>query len=219
MVEVSTSVLNVEEDKFAKTAYDLEVAKTDYFHIDVMDGKFVKQNTTSKMKEYMQIIKQISNIPVEVHLMVDDVQKYIEKYLDFNPNIIIFQIESLEHDKIKEKIDFIKQNNCKAGIAIKPNTKVELIEEFLPFLHQVLVMTVEPGKGGQTLIPNTIEKVEQLVKIRDQKNLDFSIGVDGGINIDTAELAKQAGVDVLVAGTAIVKQEDLKKAIHELKEP
>ena len=163
MVEVSTSVLNVAKENATKTFYNLETAHTDYFHIDVMDGKFVPNNTYELMKEYATTIKQISNIPLDVHFMTYFVKDNIEQYIGLEPNIITFHIEAVESkEEVLEIIRYIKDNKCRVGIAIKPNTPIEEIYEFLPYIHMILVMTVEPGFGGQGLIPETIEKVKKL---------------------------------------------------------
>ena len=160
MVEVSTSLLNVKKEDVLGCVYNLEVAKTDYFHIDIMDGKFVEQDTTEMMHEYCSNIKQISNLPLDVHLMVKDVKSYIDSFIPYEPNIVTFHIEACkDKEEVLELIKYIKENNIKVGISIKPNTKVEEIYEYLPFVHLVLVMTVEPGYGGQKLIPEAIDKV------------------------------------------------------------
>ena len=128
MVEVSTSILNVEKGKEAETFMKLEKAKTDYFHIDVMDGKFVKKNTYDKMFSYSSYIKRISNLPQDVHLMVEDVKKAVDEFLAVEPNIITFHLEAFQSkEEIKDMIDYIKHNNCKVGIAIKPETKIDKI--------------------------------------------------------------------------------------------
>ena len=218
MVEISTSVLNVDKEESVLTFYNLEVAHTDYFHIDVMDGKFVTNDTRDIMKEYSEQIKQISTLPLDVHLMVEDVKKYVDMYLALEPNIITFHLEAIENkEKIMDMISYIKQNNCKVGISIKPNTKIEEIYEFLPYIHMVLVMTVEPGKGGQKLIPETIEKVRNLKKYLLVNNIDIDIEVDGGVNLENAKSLKMAGCDILVAGVAIVKSDNFKKTIEELR--
>ena len=163
MVEISTSVLTVPKDKIIKTIYNLEVAKTDYFHIDVMDGKFVENFTNEIMEEYCGYMKSISNIPLDVHLMVTDIKKYIDIYLNYEPNIITFHIEAVKNkDEAIELIKYIKSNNCKVGIAIKPNTNITKLYEILDYVHMVTIMTVEPGKGGQTLISKTVEKIKEL---------------------------------------------------------
>lgn len=218
MVEISTSILTVEKEKATKTFYDLEVAGTDYYHIDIMDGKFVEKNTEELMYEYSNIIKQISNLPLDVHLMVEDIKPHIEKYIPLEPSIITFHYEACKNKEgVLELINYIKQNNIKPAISIKPNTSIDKIKEFLPLLHMILVMTVEPGKGGQKLIPETLEKVRKLKKYIEENNLDTYIEVDGGINKSTINNAKEAGIDIAVAGSAIISAENFKSAIEELK--
>lgn len=218
MVEVSTSILNVNKEESVLTFYNLEVAHTDYFHIDVMDGKFVENDTRDLMMEYAENIKHISTLPLDVHLMVKDVKSYIDSYLALEPNIITFHIEAISDKKeIMDMISYIKSNNCKVGIAIKPDTKIENIYEFIPFVHMILVMTVEPGKGGQELIPKTIEKVRVLKNYLDKNDVEVDIEVDGGINVDNADILKEAGANVLVAGSAIIKAENYRDVIEKLK--
>lgn len=218
MVEVSTSILSVEKENATKTFYNLETAHTDYFHIDIMDGKFVNNNTYEKMKDYVTTIKQISNIPLDIHFMTYFVKDNIEQYLEFEPNIISFHLEATKSkEEAFEIIKYIKENNSRVGIAIKPETKVEEIYEFLPYIHMVLIMTVEPGLGGQSLIPETIQKVERLKAYIDQNNIEVDIEVDGGINEETAEIAKKAGANILVSGSYIIKSGDYKKVIENLK--
>ena len=224
MVEVSTSILSMKEKEESKTIMGLEIAKTDYFHIDVMDGKFVLKNTYEKMMEYSSYIKRISNLPLDVHLMVEDVRGAIDDFLSFEPNIITFHLEAIKNsDKEKEKeeilniIKYIKENNCKVGIAIKPDTKIEEVYEFLPYIHMCLIMTVEPGKGGQELIETTIGKIKTLKKYIDENDIEIDIEVDGGINLATANKVKEAGANILVSGTAILMAKDYKLIIDELK--
>ena len=219
MVEISTSVLNVEREKATQVFYNLETAHTDYFHIDVMDGKFVPNNTYELMKEYATTLKQISNIPLDIHFMTYFVKENIEQYIGLEPNIITFHIEAVESkEEAMEVIKYIKENNSRVGIAIKPNTPVEDIYEYLPYIHMVLVMTVEPGFGGQGLIPETIDKVKKVKEYIDENNLEIDIQVDGGINLKTAASVKEAGANVLVSGSAIVKSENYKETIESLKE-
>ena len=218
MIEVSTSILNVKEKDSVKTFYDLETAKTNFFHIDVMDGKFVDNNTAKRMLEYATNIKQISNVPLDVHLMVEDTKKYIDDYLALEPMYITVHKEAFKSkEKLEEIILYIKENRIKVGVAIKPETKVEEMYEILPYIHLVLVMTVEPGKGGQGLIPATISKIAELSNYRQENNLDFYIEADGGINENTINQVREAGTDIVVAGTAIVNAENYKIAIQTLK--
>ena len=219
MVEVSTSLLNVKKEDILGCIYNLEVAKTDYFHIDVLDGKFVEQDTTEMMHEYSSCIKNISNLPLDVHLMVKDIKSYIDSFIPYEPNIITFHIEACKDiEEVFEIIKYIKENNIKVGISINPNTKIEEIYEYLPFVHLVLIMTVEPGYGGQKLISETIDKVKQLKEYIDENNIDIDIEVDGGINLENKELVKKAGANIIVAGSSIIKSQDYKKVIDKIKE-
>lgn len=218
MVEISTSILNVNEQEAMKTFYDLEVARTDYYHIDVMDGKFVNNNTSTLMYSYASNIKQMSNIPIDVHLMVENVKEYIEKYIALNPHFITIHYEACKNAKqAKEILEFIKLNNIQCGLAIKPQTKIELIYELLPYVNLLLIMTVEPGKGGQTLLPETIKKIVKAKEYLYQNNLEAYIEADGGINANNERELKEAGVDIMVVGSAIIKSDDYKKTIKELK--
>lgn len=218
MVEVSTSILSIKEGEESKTFFGLEKAKTDYFHIDVMDGKFVEKDTYQKMLNNAFYIKRISNLPLDVHLMVEDVKATIDDFLAVEPNIITFHLEACKSkEEVYEIINYIKENNCKVGIAVKPNTKIEEVYEFLPYIHMCLVMTVEPGKGGQTFLTDMLNKIETLKKYVEEQSLELDIEVDGGINLRTAPEVKKAGANVLVAGTAIVMANDFKVIIDELK--
>lgn len=218
MVEISTSILNVDKENAMKTFYDLEVAKTDYYHIDVMDGKFVEKNTTELMYNYANSIKHISNIPLDVHLMVENVQEYIEQYLELKPHFITIHYEAFKDKKeIKKTLQYLKENDIQCGLSIKPKTKIEEIYEFLPQLSLFLMMTVEPGKGGQKLIPETIEKIKKLKEYIYQNNLETFIEADGGINTENAAILKDAGVDIMVVGSCIINSDDYKKTIKELK--
>ena len=218
MVEVSTSILSVKKGEESATFFELEAAKTDYFHIDVMDGKFVEKNTYEKMLESASYIKRISNLPLDIHLMVEDVKEAINDFIAVEPNIITFHYEACKNkQEVYDSIKYIKENNCKVGIAVKPNTKVEEIFEFLPYIHMCLIMTVEPGKGGQTLITDMVEKIEKLKEYVDNNNIEIDIEADGGINLKTAPIIKEAGANILVSGTAIVMAKDFKPIIEELK--
>lgn len=218
MVEVSTSLLSVKKEDIITTIYDLETAHTDYFHIDVMDGKFVENNTASLMLEYSEYIKQISNIPLDIHLMVKDVQSYITTYLGLNPNIITFHLEACkDKNEVMELIKYIKDNNCKVGIAIKPNTNLEEVYRFLPYIHMCLVMTVEPGKGGQKLISSTIEKIKELNTYVTENNIELDIEADGGINVDNIKEVTDAGVNITVVGSGILNSNNYSEYMKKLK--
>lgn len=218
MVEVSTSILSVKKGEESKTFFALEKSKTDYFHIDVMDGKFVEKDTYQKMYEYASYIKRISNIPLDIHLMVENVKESIDDFLSVEPNTITFHYEACkDKEEVYKYIDYLKQNNCKVGISVKPNTPIEEIYEFLPYIHTCLIMTVEPGKGGQTLLTDMVEKISKLKKYITENNIEIDIEADGGINLKTAPDVKKAGANILVAGTAILIANNYSVIIKELK--
>ena len=218
MVEVSTSILSVKKGEESKTFFSLEAAKTDYFHIDVMDGEFVERNTYQTMLEYASYIRRISNAPLDVHLMVNDIKKAVNDFSAVEPNIITFHLEACKDEQeVMETINYIKQNHCKIGISVKPDTKIEEVYKYLPYIHMCLVMTVEPGKGGQSYLSEMTEKVSTLKKYIDDNDLEIDIEVDGGINLRTAPEVKEAGANILVAGTAILNAVDYKVIIDELK--
>lgn len=218
MIEVSTSILTVEKGKEAETFFTLEKSKTDYFHIDVMDGKFVEKDTYQNMIEYSSYIKRISNLPMDVHLMVEDVETGIEVFSAVEPNIITFHLEACKsHEDVMNNIKLIKEKGARVGIAIKPETKLEDVYQYLPYIHMCLVMTVEPGKGGQTLITDMLAKISELKTYIEKNNIEIDIEVDGGINLKTVQRVKDAGANILVAGTAILMASDYKAIIDELK--
>lgn len=218
MVEVSASILDLKEEDSIKTLYNLETSNIDYFHVDVMDGKFVENNSADKMYKYSNYIKQISNLPIDVHLMVENVKKYVDEYLDFSPRIITFHIEVVKNkQEAMEIIKYIKECNCNVGISIKPGTKLEEIYELLPYIHLVLIMSVEPGKGGQTFIDESISKIKELKKYITDNDIDLFIEVDGGINVNNVTEIKDAGTDILVVGSALIKSDNYEKTVKELK--
>ena len=163
-------------------------------------------------------MRRISNIPIDVHLMVKDVETAINVFSAVDANLMTFHLEACkDEEEVFKFINMIKENHSRIGIAIKPNTDIEKVYKFLPYIHVVLIMTVEPGKGGQTLISDMINKVDTLKKYVDENNFETQIEVDGGINLATCEKVKKAGANLLVAGTAILMAKDYKDIIDELK--
>ena len=218
MIEVSASILNMEEGKESDTILNLEKARTDYIHIDVMDGKFVQKNTYQKMFENASYVKRLSNLPLDVHLMIQDVEKGIKDFSDIKPNMITFHLEACRNDEeVFKMINLIKENNSKVGIAIKPNTKIEQMYKYLQYIHCCLIMTVEPGLGGQTLLLDMVDKVKTLKEYIDKNNLEIDIEVDGGINLKTCDSVKKAGANILVSGVAILMAKNYKEIIDVLK--
>ncbi len=199
--------------------YKLEVAHTDYFHIDVMDGRFVENDTSETMRIYCEYLNQITNIPMDVHLMVTNVKEYIDSYSIFNPNIITFHYEACKDDtEVDKYIEQIKGRECKVGLAIKPNTEIDKILKFLPKINLLLIMSVEPGKGGQKFIESAIQKIKYAKAKIDELGLETEIEVDGGINLENSKEVKEAGATIAVSGTAIINSKDYSYTIKKLKE-
>ena len=217
-MEVSTSVLSIKEEESIQKFYDLEVAKTDYFHIDVMDGRFVTNDTSIIMRKYAEYLSQITLTPLDVHLMVKNIKEYVDSYSIFNPNIISFHYEACENkEKVEEYIKYIKDKEIKVGLAINPITEIKEIEEFLPKINMLLIMSVEPGKGGQTFIEEALEKVEKANKKIEELDLSTEIEVDGGINLENIEKIEEKGATIAVSGTGILSSKDYKYTIREMK--
>lgn len=218
MTEVSASILTVDKENAIRTFYNLETGRINYFHIDVMDGKFVERDTQELMKDYALTISHISNLGLDVHFMVKNVEKLIDEYAMLEPEIMTFHIEATKtEEKTKKAIEEIKQAGSKVGIAINPDTKIDEIKPYLGLVHMVLVMTVVPGKGGQKLIPETLEKVKELKKYIDENDIDIDIEVDGGINESTSIDAVEAGANILVAGNYLITAENIQDAVSKLK--
>ena len=198
MIEVSASILTVEKENAVRTFYNLETGKINYFHIDVMDGKFVERDTQELMKDYALTISHISNLGLDVHFMVENVEEFIDEYAMLEPEIMTFHIEATKTEE-------------------RTKNAIEEIKPYLELVHMVLVMTVVPGKGGQKLIPETLEKVKELKEYIDENGIDIDIEVDGGINAETAEKAVEAGANILVAGNYLITAENIGEAVAKLK--
>lgn len=176
----------------------IEEKKGGFVHIDVMDGSFVSQITFGH--PVIKCIRPLTKLPFDVHLMIDHPERQIETFKEVGADYITFHCENVEN--IQGVIDQIHNAGIKAGLAIKPNTPVSEIEKYLPKLDLLLVMTVEPGFGGQKIIPECVAKVSELVDIRKKENLNFLISVDGGVNENTIQSVIDAGSDVIVSGSA-----------------
>jgi len=207
-MKVSTSILSA--DNLKETIDNLNNTSTDYIHLDIMDGVFV-ENTTWTSDELRGVL--INNTkPLDVHLMVRDVKSYVDSFATLNPECITFHYEAI--DDIDEMINYIKSLGIKVGISIKPNTKIEEIYNYLPKIDLVLVMSVNPGMGGQEFILGTQMKVNGLKEYKLNNNLDYLISVDGGINGDTIKLIRSA--DIAVSGSFIIKN-NYEEAINTLR--
>ena len=211
-MKIAASFLEIKRNT-KKNVEKLDKTTIDYLHVDIMDGKFVPNKTWS-FRQIRHILKHISK-PKDVHLMVNDVRKYINKYKRIKPEIITFHYEATED--WFDMIRILKMDDIKAGMSIKPNTDVSKLEPYLQYLDVVLVMSVEPGKGGQEFIPSTMDKIKELDQIRKEKGYQYKIEVDGGINDTNYKLLESSNVDIAVMGSFITKRRAFQKNLDKLK--
>ena len=215
-IQVSPSILSADFSKLGEDIKRLEDSGADMIHVDVMDGHFVPNLTIGP--PVIKSLRKYTKLPFDVHLMIDPVHKYIKDYSDAGADIITFHPEATEN--ISETINLIKSLNKKVGISLNPNTEITAAKDYLDKIDLILIMSVYPGFGGQKFISEVIHKIKDLDQIRKEKKLNFSIEIDGGINFETSKIAIDAGVDILVSGTTIFKENngDLKKNIKTLKQ-
>lgn len=189
------------------------VSNAKWLHFDVMDGKFVDNKTYNHLM--VREIKAFSKQFFDVHLMIEEPEKYYQDYIAEGAELITFHFEATS--KPLELIKKIKKQDILAGISIKPDTPVEVLDDLLPYLDLILIMSVEPGRGGQDFITSSLDKIEYLNNKRNLLDYSYYIEVDGGINLETAKLVKDKGCDVIVVGSFIFNKEDRRKIIEELK--
>jgi len=215
-IQISPSILSADFSQLGNEIKRLEEGGADMIHVDVMDGHFVPNLTIGP--PVIKSLKKYTKLPFDVHLMIDPVHKYIKDYSDAGADIITFHPEATEN--ISETIDLIKSLNKKVGISLNPNTEITAAEKYLHKIELILIMSVYPGFGGQKFISDVIQKIKDLDQIRKERKLNFKIEIDGGINFETSKIAINAGVDILVSGTTIFKENngDLKKNIKTLKQ-
>ena len=214
-IKISPSILSADFSKLGVEISELEKAGADLIHVDVMDGHFVPNITIGP--KVIKDLKKHTSLPFDVHLMISPVHKYIKNFAEAGADIITVHPEST--DNLIETINEIKKFGKKAGVSLNPKTTIEKVLPVLSLIDLVLIMSVNPGFGGQKFIKETLEKVKLLRKEIDQKKLAVEIEIDGGINFDNAKIAKKAGVDILVSGTTIFKNNDgdIKKNIETLR--
>ena len=214
-IQISPSILSADFSQLGNEIKRLEEGGADMIHVDVMDGHFV-QNLTIGPPVIKALRKQCS-IQFDVHLMISPVHKYIEAYSNAGADIITIHPEAT--DNLRESILKIKNLNKKVGVSLNPESKIDLIINYLDKIDLVLIMSVNPGFGGQKFMPEVLDKVKQLKKIQSEKNMNFDIEIDGGINFDNCQSAIEAGANILVSGTTVFKSNngDIKKNIDLLK--
>jgi ribulose-phosphate 3-epimerase len=216
-VVIAPSILGVPVNEVPNLVTELISKGADIIHFDVMDGKFVP-NKSFSVEDFNYIKSHVSkDIIFDVHLMVCDVRNQIEEYLSHGADIVTFHYEAIDNEDIPSVLNMIHRVGKKAGISIKPDTDVKVLKPFLSSIDLVLIMSVEPGAGGQKFNEGMLTKVRVLDAYRKENNLDYVIEIDGGINDVTSHLASEAGVDYLVAGSYIVKSNDRKNAIASLR--
>ena len=214
-IQISPSILSADFSQLGTEIKRLEEGGADMIHVDVMDGHFVPNLTIGP-----PVIKALRNqcsLKFDVHLMISPVHKYIESYAEAGADIITIHPEAT--DNLETSILKIKQLNKKVGVSLNPESKIDLILDFLDKIDLVLIMSVNPGFGGQKFMPEVLEKIKKLSKIQDERNLNFDIEIDGGINFENCKKAIDAGANILVSGTTIFKSNngDIKKNINLLK--
>ena len=214
-IQISPSILSADFGQLGNEIKRLEQAGADMIHVDVMDGHFVPNLTIGP--PVIKALKKNSSVPFDVHLMISPVHKYIEAYANAGADIITIHPEAT--DDLQKSIDKIKEFKVKVGVSLNPETKVDVIKKNLSQIDLVLIMSVNPGFGGQKFMPEVLNKIKELVKIREKEKLIFDIEIDGGINFDNSKLAIEAGANILVSGTTIFKSNDgnIKKNIDLLR--
>jgi len=210
MLKIAPSILSADFSKLGEEIKEIEQGGADYVHVDVMDGHFVPNITIGPL--IVEAIKPITTLPLDVHLMIENPDQYIPAFADAGASIISVHQEACTH--LHRTIQLIKKQGVKAGVVINPATPLVMIQDILSEVDLVLLMSVNPGFGGQSFIYETVPKIEKLATWRTENNYSFEIQVDGGVNLETAKLCTDAGADVLVAGSAIFNQLDRHQAIQ-----
>ena len=214
-IQISPSILSADFSQLGQEIKRLEEGGADFIHVDVMDGHFVPNLTIGP--PVIKALKKNCSIKFDVHLMISPVHKYIEAYSEAGADIITIHPEATED--LLSSITKIKKLNKKAGVSLNPETKVDVIKEYLDKIDLVLIMSVNPGFGGQKFMPEVLNKIKELKMIQNEKKLNFDIEIEGGINFENSKIANEARANILVSGTTIFKSNDgnIKKNIELLK--
>ena len=214
-IQISPSILSADFSNLEKDIKKLETAGADMIHVDVMDGHFVPNITIGP--PVIKALRSKTSLPFDVHLMIDPVHKYIKDFANAGADIITIHPEATPN--LQESIDEIRSFKKKVGISLNPDTKIDIVEDYLDKVDLILIMSVYPGFGGQKFISDVLEKIKRLKNLKDKKKLNFDIEIDGGINFSNFKSVIDAGANVLVSGTTIFKENngDIKKNIDFLK--
>ncbi|MCM3569108.1 ribulose-phosphate 3-epimerase [Neobacillus mesonae] len=213
MVKIAPSILSADFSKLGEEIIAVEKAGADYIHVDVMDGHFVPNITIGPL--IVDAIRPVTKLPLDCHLMIENPDQYIEAFAKAGADYITVHVEACRH--LHRTIQSIRSYGVKAGVVLNPATPVDTIQHVIADIDMVLLMSVNPGFGGQKFIPEVLSKISQVKQMAAAKGFDIEIEVDGGVNSETAAQCVEAGANVLVAGSAIYNQEDYAKAISHLK--
>lgn len=212
-MKIAPSILAADFARLGEEIRDVEAGGADYIHVDVMDGHFVPNITMGP--QVVSAIRPHTNLPLDVHLMIEEPDRYIADFVQAGADIVSIHVEACAH--LHRSIHLIKEHGARAGVVLNPATSIETIQFVLDDVDLVLLMTVNPGFGGQTFIEGVLPKIRMLSDKIKKKGLAVEIEVDGGINRQTAKLCREAGTDVFVAGSAIFKQKDRKASIEAIR--
>jgi ribulose-phosphate 3-epimerase len=215
MIKLAPSILSADFARLGEQIDEVARAGADYIHVDVMDGHFVPNISIGA--PVVASIRPVTSLPLDVHLMIEHPERYISEFVQAGADIITVHVEASPH--LHATIRLIKELGAKAGVSLNPATPIGAVEEFLPHVDLVLVMSVNPGFGGQSFIPETLPRIANMRKILDDRGLSAELEVDGGINVDNAPDIVKAGADVLVAGNSVFRaKEGIGRAIRRLRE-
>lgn len=214
MLKIAPSILAADFSKLAEEVKCVDSLGADYIHIDVMDGHFVPNITLGP--GIVKCLRPHTELPFDVHLMIENPDQYIKDFKEAGADIITVHVEACRH--LHRTLQLIKQYEMQCGVVLNPHTPLEMIKHVLQEVDWILIMSVNPGFGGQTFIPDSLNKIATLNQWRQEQNLSYVIEVDGGVNEETARLCEEAGADVVVAGSAVFNAVDRQLAIQKIKE-
>ena len=213
MAKLAPSILSADFSNLSQQIRLTEMGGADWIHCDVMDGHFVPNITIGPV--IVKAVRKITKLPVDVHLMIEMPDRYLDAFADAGADFISVHVEEVVH--LNRTINHIKELGCKAGVVINPATPIDAVSDIAEYIDLLLIMTVNPGFGGQKFISNSIRRIEEAASLRAKLNAKYLIEIDGGVNTDTIVMAKKAGVDVFVAGSAIFDADNITAATAEMK--
>jgi ribulose-phosphate 3-epimerase len=213
MALLAPSILSADFSNLSQQIRLTEMGGADWIHCDIMDGHFVPNITIGPV--IVKAVRKVSKLPIDVHLMIENPDRYLKEFANAGANYISVHVEEVVH--LNRSINYIKELGCKAGVVINPATPVNRIKDVAEFIDLLLIMTVNPGFGGQKFISNSLRRIEEAAELRTRLNANYLIEIDGGVNSETVVLAKKAGADVFVAGSAIFDADNITAATAELR--